>query len=83
MLLQLLYLTRSAISVSLTTLCFACVCSPNKEYAPECTFKSQRGAVSPLTNGKLKDTHFNTGKHTAHAQHLFCRALLYRICTIS
>lgn len=73
MLLQLLYLTRRAVSVSLTTLCFAHVCSANKEYA-EC-LKSQCRPISPQTNGKLKDIHLNTGRHTAHAQHLFCRAL--------
>lgn len=79
---MLLHLTRSVISVSLTTLCFAHVCSANKEYAPEC-LKSQCRAISPQINGKLKDIHFNTGKHAAHAQHLFCRALLYRICIVS
>jgi len=69
-LLQFLHLTGSAISVSLTTLGFAHVCSPNKEYVPEC-LKSQPRPISSQTNGNIKEIHFNIDKHTAHVQCLF------------
>lgn len=40
--------------------------------------KSQHRAISPQTSGKLKDIHFNTGKHTAHAQHLILQSNIFQ-----